>query len=201
MGNIIIVVIAVIILLTLFGVLIKIKAKKKKQKIMLVQAEDKIREEALDKIILNEKAPQAEGDLFSAKPFEVNYDVSGVERFPEKNSFQKEKGRVMVQIVENSELSSRKYMFDPAKGIYIGSKKGKNDIVVSDLDIDDQQCEIVLNTSKVYIRNIGSSRKVVLKRGKQQVYVEKKYVEIKTNDIVLIGKTLFRLELVKTGTK
>lgn len=166
---------------------------------MAIQAEDKLREEALDKIILNDKAQNDEGDVFSAKPFEVNYDAASVEKHTEKAK--KAKYRTMVQIVENSELSSRKYMFDPSKGIHIGGKNGKNDIVVSDMSVDDQQCEIVLSSSTVYIRNLGGSRKVVLKRGKQQAYVEKKYVELKSNDVILIGKTIFRIEIIKTNTK
>lgn len=197
--NMFIVVPACIVFVILFILLIKIRKKNKKQKIMSIQAEDKLREEALDKIILNDKAQNDEGDVFSAKPFEVNYDAASVEKHTEKAK--KARYRTMVQIVENSELSSRKYMFDPSKGIHIGGKNGKNDIVVSDMSVDDQQCEIVLSSSTVYIRNIGGSRKVVLKRGKQQAYVEKKYVELKSNDVILIGKTIFRIEIIKTNTK
>ena len=197
--NMFIVVPACIVFVILFFFLIKIRKKNKKQKIMSIQAEDKLREEALDKIILNDKAQNDEGDVFSAKPFEVNYDAASVEKHTEKAK--KARYRTMVQIVENSELSSRKYMFDPSKGIHIGGKNGKNDIVVSDMSVDDQQCEIVLSSSTVYIRNIGGSRKVVLKRGKQQAYVEKKYVALKSNDVILIGKTIFRIEIIKTNTK
>lgn len=197
--NMFIVVPACIVFVILFILLIKIRKKNKKQKIMAIQAEDKLREEALDKIILNDKAQNDEGDVFSAKPFEVNYDAASVEKHTEKAK--KARYRTMVQIVENSELSSRKYMFDPSKGIHIGGKNGKNDIVVSDMSVDDQQCEIVLSSSTVYIRNIGGSRKVVLKRGKQQAYVEKKYVALKSNDVILIGKTIFRIEIIKTNTK
>ena len=197
--NMFIVVPACIVFVILFILLIKIRKKNKKQKIMSIQAEDKLREEALDKIILNDKAQNDEGDVFSAKPFEVNYDAASVEKHTEKAK--KARYRTMVQIVENSELSSRKYMFDPSKGIHIGGKNGKNDIVVSDMSVDDQQCEIVLSSSTVYIRNIGGSRKVVLKRGKQQAYVEKKYVALKSNDVILIGKTIFRIEIIKTNTK
>lgn len=197
--NMFIVVLACIIFFILFILLIKMRKKNKKQKMMAIQAEDKLREEALDKIILNDKAQNDEGDVFSAKPFEVNYDAASVEKNTEKAK--KARYRTMVQIVENSELSSRKYMFDPSKGIHIGGKKGKNDIVVSDMSIDDQQCEIILSSAAVYIRNLGGSCKVVLKRGKQQAYVEKKYVELKSNDVILIGKTIFRIEIIKTSTK
>lgn len=197
--NMYIAVMACIVLITLFILLIKIRKKNKRQKIMTIQAEDKLREETLDKIILNDKAQNDEGDVFSAKPFEVNYDAASVEKHTEKTS--KDKYKTMVQIVENSELSSRKYMFDPSKGIHIGGKIGKNDIVVSDMSVDDQQCEIVLSSATVYIRNLGGSCKVVLKRGKQQAYVEKKYVEMKSNDMILIGKTIFRIEIIMANTK
>lgn len=188
--------IAIIILLILFVLLLVIKNKKKKQRLMHLQAEDKLREETLDRIILNNKAQNGDEDIFSAKPFEVNYNVVDVEKYQGKDKY-----RTMVQIVENSELSTRKFMFDPSKGIYIGGKKGKNDIVISDTSVDDQQCEIVLGSATVYIRNLGGSCKVVLKRGKQQVYVEKKYIELKSNDMILIGKTSFKIEIVKANTK
>lgn len=197
--NMFIVIPAGIFFIILFILLNKIRKKNRKQKMMIIQAEDKLREEALDKIILNDKAQNDEGDVFSAKPFEVKYDVISAEKNTEK--MPKDKYKIMVQIVENSELSSRKYMFDPSKGIHIGSKKGKNDIVVSDMSVDVQQCEIVLISSVVYIRNLGKSGKLVLKRGKQRAYVEKKYVELKSKDVILIGKTSFRIEIIKTNTK
>ena len=187
------------VLIVLFTVLLKMKTKKKKERAMELQAEDKLREAALDKIILNDKGQGNESNIFSAKPFEVNYDPESVGKQIAKT--RKTNHKTMFQIIEKSELSSRKYMFDPSKGIRIGGKKGKNDIIVADTDINDEQCEIVLSNSTVYVRNLGESRKVILKRGRQQAYIERKYVELKSEDVICLGKTFFKIEIIKTNAK
>lgn len=56
------------VLIVLFTVLLKMKTKKKKERAMELQAEDKLREAALDKIILNDKGQGNESNIFSAKP-------------------------------------------------------------------------------------------------------------------------------------
>ena len=51
----------------------------------------------------------------------------------------------------------------------------------------------------MYVRNTGGSGKVTLVRGSQRAYVEKKAVEIKSGDEILLGNTVFKIELIKTG--
>lgn len=53
--NIMVIGSTVFVLIVLFTVLLKMKTKKKKERAMALQAEDKLREAALDKIILNDK--------------------------------------------------------------------------------------------------------------------------------------------------
>lgn len=169
---------------------------------MAILAEDKLREEALDKILLNKNAENKKGEALLATPFEVNYDVARIEK-NKKASAKKEKkdSKVMVQIVENSELSARKYMFDPKKGICIGSKVGKNHIVITGSKVDAKQCEIVESAGKVYVHNIGNSGRIVLQRGNQKAYVQQKYVELKSGDCIILGDTIFEIDLVKTIEK
>lgn len=189
-----------ILLIIIILSLISRKKKEKREKALLVS--DKIREEALDRLLLNKETEAKSAEkTFTAIPIEVNYDANSIEKL-KSNIFEKKKNKkVMVQIVENSELSARKYMLDPGKGIFIGSKVGKNHIVINNTNIDAQQCEIRENSGKVYVRNIGSSGKVVLRRGKQSAYVEQKYLEMKTDDALLIGNTIYRIELIIANEK
>lgn len=194
---------AVIIILILLILLKVTLGRSAKNKAMAVQAHDKLREEALDRILLIENTGTKETETFSAKPFEVSYGDQGTAGQPTGQTKKKKKAssKLMVQIAEKSELSVRKYMFDPAQGIRIGSRKGKNNIVVVGPEVDEMQCELLEHQGRVYVRNIGGSGKVTLARGGQRAYVEKKAVEIKSGDEILLGNTIFRVELVKAGAK
>ncbi len=175
--------------------------KRAKNKALSVKAQDKLREEALDRVLLNESSGGQALETFSAKPFEVSYGEQGA--LPQAGGPAKKRGKsaqkLMVQISEKSELSVRKYMFDPGQGIRMGSGRGKNNIVVTDPQVDAQQCELLEHEGHVYVRNTGGSGKVTLVRGSQRAYVEKKAVEIKSGDEILLGNTVFKIELIKTG--
>ena len=161
-----------------------------------------MREEALDRIILNENNSEEEG-ANPAIPFEVRYDSNHTNKInPSKGRKSgKSNSKIMVQITENNEISARKYMLDPSKRIYMGSKNGKNHIVVSDQHIDARQCEIIENGQNVYVHNIGGSGKLVLIRAGKKAYVESKYIELRSGDVLSIGETTFGIEVVRTKEK
>ena len=102
----------------------------------------------------------------------------------------------MLQILEISEVSERKYMLNPQKGIRIGSKNGKNNIVLTDSGVDDIQCEIMLFDGEIYTRNVGQRGSVVLYRGRQQAQVRQKAIPIRTGDVLQLGRTRLKLEIV-----
>lgn len=195
--KIIVAIIAVILILIFISTVSK-KRKIKKHKAML--ANDRLREEALDKLLVNTEAEVKKDDrTFAAVPVAVNYDANLIEK---ADSAKKQKGKrkkIMVQIIENSELSARKYVLDPGKGIFIGSKAGKNHIVIGNENVDERQCEIREKAGKVYVHNTGTSGKVILRRGKQGVYVEQNYLEIKTGDALVIADTIYKMELISTA--
>lgn len=175
----------------------KLQKKNARKKEMAIQAGDKLREEALDRIILNSSQGNNHAEIFSAQPFEVNYDANAVGK--QTHMSQKKKNSLMVQIVENSELSARKYMFDPKQGIRIGSRQGKNNITVSHQDVDEIQCEILENAGRILVRNAGGSGKVIIKRGRKQAYVEKAMIELKSGDVILIGNMSFKVDIIKAA--
>lgn len=190
--------IIVIILILIFINTLSKKRKIKKHKAML--ANDKLREEALDKLLMNTEAEVKRDDrTFAAVPVAVNYDANLIEKADSAKKKKNKPKKIMVQIIENSELSARKYVLDPGKGIFIGSKVGKNHIVIGNENVDERQCEIREKAGKVYVHNIGTSGKVILKRGKQRVYVEQNYLEIKTGDALVIADTVYKMELISTA--
>lgn len=195
---IVIAVIAAAVLL-LLRLLKKQRGRSVKNKEMAVKAQDKLREEALDRILLNENAGAQERETFSATPFEVSYDGQGASGRPAGQGKRRQKtaARRMLQITEKSQLSARKYMFDPGPGVRIGSEKGKNNIVLTNPQFGEVQCEIREYEGHIYVRNLGGSGRVTLTRGSQRVYVEKKAVEIKSGDELLLADTAFRVDFVK----
>ena len=193
---IILAIIGVVALVTLIKILTTRRARRRE---MELQASDKLREEALDRIILNNQGAGRQKEIYSAKPFEVNYDSKVVERQPAAMSGIKTGPALMVQIVENSELSARKYMFDSKQGIRIGSRHGQNNIVISSPDVDEVQCEILEHNGQILIRNVGRSGKVILERGRNRAYVEGGLIEMKSGDAILISNMIYRVNFVKAN--
>ena len=112
------------ILLLLF-ILTKAGRRYSDKKNMAIVAGDKLREEALDKRILNQDVKKEEEAAASALPFEISYDSGRLEKKGKRSlGKQKKAAKTMLQLTETSELSARKYMLDPSRKIYIGSKIG-----------------------------------------------------------------------------
>lgn len=196
------------IIISVFGILLTviilslISRKRKDKKIKAQIVGDKIREEALDKLLLNtETVVKKEEKTFAAVPIAVDYDTNSIEKVNSLKKDKKKSKKIMVQIVENSELSARKYVLDPKKGIFIGNAVGKNHIVTNSENVDERQCEIREHLGKVYVRNSGKSGKVVLRRGKQGAYVEQNYLELKTGDLLLLGNIIYKIDLITANEK
>lgn len=183
-------IIAAIVLL--FIVIIRLVAKSNaRKKEMATRAEDRLREEALDRVIVNAQANIA---TFAEKPVEVNYVAD-----PNSNVTQNTKrtsGKLMLQITETSELSKRKYMLNPENGILIGSRQGANNIVITDPGVDDNQCEIIFYQNELYVRNVGQMGQITLLRGRKSALVGQGTVLLKKNDVLCIGNTQLKIEFL-----
>lgn len=175
-------------LILLIILIVRIKKRKSREEEIRSRARDKMREEALDRIILNEKAEVKNLKAGSEKPFEVRYDTG---------SAKKEEGKkLMLRIEEISELSVRQYMLDPANSISIGSAKD-NSIVIS--GIDPRQCVIGKQGKILYIMNTGSGNSVDLLRKKKKVSIDNRKLELLDGDEVHIGVVKLRIIFVKAS--
>lgn len=195
----------IIIILAVFSVVFVISIRKKRADDldMKARAEDKLREQALDQAILNEYVQHPEQERSSALPFEVSY---GVQAAAENDNTVSKPGKqkqhkIMLQIVEQSDLSIRKYMLDPSKGIRIGSNRGTNDVIITLSNHASVQCEIMEYQGKVYVRNTGSGQVITLIHGKQSINVGKGAMELISRDVLKIGNIIFSVQLVKMETK
>lgn len=193
----IIVIIAIICILSICLILLKFLIKRRsKNKELYQAAADRTRDENLNKVILNEHYIKEDNKLVKA-PYEVDYGNGSSEKPGRKNA-ESSKGKmsVMLQLVENTELSTRKFILNPAKKIRIGSGFTDNDIVVSDSCIEEHQCEIFLAQGKIYIKNIGNKARTIIRRKKEQVIVDGKGIRLLTGDIVLTGKVTYEVTII-----
>lgn len=178
------------------------KSRRKKKEISLY-ASDKLREEELDRLLINDKAGLNPSEMFSAKPIEINYSADNQNLQSRK---WKRKGKnhgtekLMVHITEISALSKKRYVLNPEHGILIGSKQGKNDIVVLDEHVEQQQCQLVKFKNKIYVRNIGKTGNVILQRGKKFAKIRGQSIAIYSGDILRVGNIVLKIDLEQVKT-
>lgn len=178
----------VVSLILLIILIVRIKKRKNREEEIRSRARDKIREEALDRVILNEKAEIKNLKAESEKPFEVKYDVDPAKKDDGK--------KLMLRIEEISELSVRQYMLDPANLISIGSAKD-NSIVIS--GIDTRHCEIGKHGKTLYIKNKGKDNSVYLLRKKKKVIVDSRKLELLDGDEIQIAAVRLKVIFVKAS--
>jgi len=180
----------------LFIVLLKraVKSSQKRKEIQQA-AEDRVRDENLNDIILNSYCNAGEKKEIY-KPYDVDYRNGGQGK-GDKNSpvAAKDSHRVMIRLVEKTELSTRKFMLNPEKGIRIGSDLQTNDISVLADGISPSQCEIFAAGGKVYIRHTGGSNKTIIQRKKERAFADAKGVRLLSDDVIILEKVTYSVTI------
>ena len=180
------------VLLVVLVVFILLMKRRKKRLEIERNAEDRLREEALDKILTG---GMRDGKR-SVSAFDVKYDrEQRVKRT--SDGIQGGQTPVMLQLTEKGELSTRKYMLHAAGRLSIGSRADKNDVVISGPNIADCQCEIIRVGKQLFISNLGKRGQVLLKRGKKQMVLEQEAVELQNNDILYIGSYTYKATILR----
>ena len=171
----------------------KLAERRRKEKEFTKAAEDKLRDEKLNNAILNKR--QGKGGVKEVYvPYDVDYGNPGSGKGGTQKSKEKRE-HLMVQLVEQTKLSTRKFMLNPAKIIRIGSDLSENDITVLGQGISPFQCEVFSVGEKVYVRNLSDEHPTVLRRKKEQVFVDKKGLRLLSNDIILMGEVSYRITI------
>lgn len=168
----------------MFGSYFKNKAHKKE---VMEAAERKLREQALDKMILNQ---YVDTDVRSkaANPYDVDYKNPGRSLDNGKLT-----GGVMVSLQETNALSNRKYVLNPANIIRIGSGLSGNDIVVNGQGVAQRHCEIFSAGNQVYIRNCDPNYNTLVYRKKKRGYVDARGIKLLPKDILEIGDVTYEV--------
>lgn len=190
-----IILIIVILFLGMVGIALlrKIILKKQKSKELSLATEDKLRDENLNQVILNQ---YADGSRFKEvhKPYDVDYsNVNGKDNADHVKSGER---HVMIQLIEKTGLSTRKFIMNPIKVVRVGSGLQDNDINVLAEGISKHQFEIFAVRNKVFIRNLSSENKTVIKRKKEQAIVDEKGIRLLSGDIIFLGLVSYDVTII-----
>lgn len=179
------VIIAVVVI-----VMIWLRVKKVKEKELKMIAEDKLRDEALNRALANDLCgDQKAGGNIESLPYEVDYNQSQL------NNRQTKQDKMMLQITACCELSKRKFMIELKDAIQIGRAK-ENTIIIKEQGVLPVHCEIFRHLNDVYVKDFSGNR-TLLNRKKQQVYVGDKGIKLKTGDKIVIENTILEVTIVE----
>ena len=161
------------------------------------QAEDRLREEALDKVLTG----RADGGKSTGPsvPFDVKYDIDQRKRGKQISRMSAE-SPLMLHLTEHSELSTREYMFHVTDHITLG-QAAQNDIVIKGTRIADTQCEIFRIQKALYVKNTGTSGLIFLIRKKHKIMVDAQAVTLENKDTLQIGEYTYDVELLRSQTR
>ena len=186
-----------ILLICFFKKYMKHRGKKKE---IAMAAADRMRDENLNHIILNSYADRRDGrEVYM--PYDVDYggsDKSGSRKGNQMDVSAGKRGQLMVQLVEKTELSTRKFVLNPERGIRIGSNAQDNDISVLSEGIAPRQCEIFAVGGKIYIRDMGEGSRTILKRKKERVIVDGNGIRLLSGDGILFGSVTYDITIIKS---
>lgn len=188
--TILIVLTIIVVLIIVIKELNKIRQKKKE---LRQAASDRARDENLNSFILNKHATSANKEVYV--PYEVDYSQAVQNPSLNMNTLQKSKA-VMVQIIERTGLSERKFAMNASRGISIGTSKDNDITLISD-DRNEYQCQIFAIGNKVFTKNAANGARIILRRKKEQAIVDTRGIRIKSGDILLIGSCTYTITIVR----
>ena len=191
---------AAVVLLVAFLIIHAKNKKKKRQKQELQQlAEEKLREEALDQLILNQKAQNDVLKASSQQPYQATYTSTMNTSI---SDMQRNMGsKLILQVEEIGVFSRRNFMLDPEQTIKIGSGKD-NTISLPGVDIDYTQCEVGTFSAdrfSVYVRNVGWANKVILVRKKQMTPVNGGMQLLMNGDELIVADVKLVFTFIRTN--
>lgn len=195
--TILLIFLAVLLIMAAVAIIKNLLRRSEKNKELNRAAEDRLRDENLNNVILNSYAGNDLKEIYT--PYDVDYSNPNGERV---RTHHNEQGRdienhIMVQLVERTELSTRKFMLNPAKGIKIGSDVQENDITVMAEGISPHQCEIFSVRDKVYVRDLGQGNRTIIRRKKEQAIVDGNGVRLLSNDTIVLGNASYDVTIKK----
>ena len=182
----------ILFIVFLIRVLRIISNRKSRVKEFRQAAEDRARDESLNNVILNPRSDNTNKEAYV--PYEVDYSASAQNGTVNTTS-QVSTEIMMVQIIEQTELSKRKFVLNASKGIKIGSTS-ENDISFFSDSGTDFQCEVFSVNSHVFARNLNSDARIILRRKKDSAVLDTKGIRIKSGDTIIMDKNSYIISLM-----
>lgn len=163
----------VLLLFVLRPVLKRKKLREQEKEMSLLQK----RNEALNETLRNPKVKAAENAPVA--PMEVHWDEKAVDR--------QHSGRasMMVELVEFSTYSRRKYLFSAEQPIHIGSGT-ENQLVLSREGVAARHCKIFTINGALAVK-VAAGAKAVLVRGKTSAVISSEGVLLNNGDHIRMG--------------
>lgn len=164
---------AIVLILVLRFVSKQNAVRKKQKEMSLLQK----RNEALNETLRNPKMQQQKSP--AAGPMEVQWDEKAIE------SRQKDNPSLMIELIEFSTYSRRKYLFPAELGVSVGSG-ADNQLVLQREGVAPQHCAFFQKDGAIAVRSI-SNQKTLLLRGKTSALVGAEGVFLNNGDHIHIG--------------
>lgn len=163
--------------------------KRKKKKEVRDAAENRIRYESLDQMILNDRQRKTERGNYQ-NPYDISYEQGSALKQ------EKEAKPLMISLVEKNKLSTKKYVFSLENPIKIGASVKGNDVIVQGDGIADCQCIIFSDGRSIYVKNQSGISKTVLSRKKDKAVVDKNGLKLQSGDKIVIGQITYEITIV-----
>lgn len=110
--------------------------------------------------------------------------------------------KVMLQLITKQAKKKVNYIFNPEKVITFGRNPKTSDVCLRDPLVSLTHCTIFKSQDKVWIKDMGSSNKTIVKRKRNKCVLEnEEALELKNKDIFQIGEVSFRVKLFYINKK
>ncbi|BCN29965.1 FHA domain-containing protein [Anaeromicropila herbilytica] len=111
-----------------------------------------------------------------------------------RNNRENKKRMIHLAVVGSKPLIS--YVFNPENTIKIGRNKDSNTICLKDTAVSANHCDVYLENGLVYIKDLGSANKTIIKRGNKIITVnDGESAVLLSKDFVIVGATSFKITL------
>jgi len=147
----------------------------------------KRRDEALNEALRN---PQVQQKREAEGPMEISWDDKAVR----KNGG--EGKSIMVELVELSTYSRRKYVYRVDTPVRVGSGKDCQMELLRE-GVAREHCEFFLLNGQVCVRSLSGAR-TLLKRGKESALISADGVYLKNDDHIQLGSAEIQFRMFKT---
>lgn len=183
-----------IVIVCLIVLVLYMSQRRAKKWEMRRKIDDKLREEALDKLLVGSRRGEAP-DGSPPVPFEVRYDLD--QREKNGQAILHNQNSVMVQLTERSELSTRKYMLPISDRLSFGAQASNNDITVTGAGVAGKQCEVFRIGKDLFVKNTAPDNHILLSRKQLKTSVKQDAVKLENHDVLHIGECVYEITIMK----